>query len=102
MTRITTLSLITAAGLLAGVAVAHAADAADVTVQIAGRSPSQVQHDVALAAEKACAIAIAHDAFEEYGPQEACVEQTVKVTLRRIATLDPDYQMAQAETAPAR
>jgi hypothetical protein len=99
MTRITTFCLITAATLLSGVA---AARAADVTVQIAGHSPSQVQHDVVVAAQKACADAIDHDAFGEYGTQESCVSATVQATLRRIAAIDPAYLLAQAETAPAR
>lgn len=98
MTRIATPCLIAAACLLSAVT----ARAADVTVQVAGRSPSQVQHDIVAAAQQACAVAVAHDAFGEYGPQDVCVSATVKATLTRLAAADPAYQLASAQILPAR
>ena len=100
MTRITTLSLIAVASMLTATA---SAQAAGLPVQIAGRSPAEVQNDIRSAARKVCADALRHDSFGDYDDtQAACVDKTVRATLHEVALADPTYQVADADAPRAR
>jgi ABC-type metal ion transport system substrate-binding protein len=99
MTRITTLSLLTATALLSSMAVASAAA---VTVKVAGRSPAEIRSEVIAAANKVCSAAIRADVFSDYDSQDECVTATVDATMKQVAARDLGYQVASSDAAPAR
>jgi hypothetical protein len=67
---------------LAVLGAASAANAAQYTVQTAGKSPAQVRADVTAAAYKACDQAYASDVLIAY-ERDACVRDSVQAALSK-------------------
>jgi hypothetical protein len=99
MTRTITLSLLTATALLSSMAVANAAD---ITVKIAGQSPTQIRTEVTTAAAKVCADAVKHDETGDYASEDQCETDTVAATMKQVAAIDLGYQVASADASRPR
>jgi hypothetical protein len=88
MTRTITLSLLTATALLSSMAVANAAD---ITVKIAGQSPTQIRTE-----------AVKHDETGDYASEDQCETDTVAATMKQVAAIDLGYQVASADASRPR
>jgi hypothetical protein len=62
---------------------AASANAADITVQTAGKSPAQIRADISDAAYKACARAYADDALSVY-KRGSCAYETYQAAMSQV------------------
>jgi hypothetical protein len=65
---------------MAGVA---RASAAELHVEVAGRTPQQIKNDVLVAADKVCAEALRKNELED-SSEEQCVLDTVDATMKQL------------------
>jgi hypothetical protein len=63
--------------------VAASANAADITVQTAGKTPAQIRADISDAANKACARAYADDNLSVY-KRSSCVYETYQAAMAQV------------------
>jgi redox-regulated HSP33 family molecular chaperone len=77
----------TAAAALALAFLATSANAADIVVQTAGKSPAEIRTAIAEAAHKACVRAYANDYLSVY-KTDTCVADTIADAMGKVKTVE--------------